>query len=222
MPPDSKLRRITSKVGPWLRRNAYLGLVAAALLVLTRTVEFTPPEQVRTSPTPEKPTPELVGDGFPEVEPAGAGALAAEAVQMRAVLRRYEQVELPPGGSLPDEQHLSDPLSQPVVTTVIGVEAEIRQTVRLGPDLDIDLAIVFTPRLVKLGDKDAPASIALDQAITVHSRRRDDGWGATQTIRRVHLDTRGVFYEVASTDDPLVFAVDDQLFHLDISLQRGG
>src|SRR5690606_18347925 len=35
----------------WIARNAYLGLVVGALLVITRTVTFTPPNEVRVGTT---------------------------------------------------------------------------------------------------------------------------------------------------------------------------
>ncbi len=214
------LHRITTRIGPWLRKNAYLGVAAGALLVLTRTVEFSPPEQVRTAEVPSKPTAEFVGEAFPAADQRPA--LAAEAVQLRATLRRYTEHTLAPGQPTPDDEHLADPLSEPVVTTVMGVEAEIRQTIRLGPERDIDLAIVFTPRLLPASKKNASTSILLDHSVTVHSRTHSKGWGETTTKRRVHLDTRGVLTQVESTGYPLVFAVDDQLFRLELSLERGG
>jgi len=214
-------------VVPWLRRNAYLAVAAAALLVLTRTVEFSPPDQVRTSPAlTAPPAAEMVGGALADPSQTKAGttteprALAAEAVQMRATLRQYTDLTLEPGASIPDDNNLGEVLSEPVVTTVIGVEAEIRQTIRLGDDLDIDLGIVFTPRqgIVKKG---VPASLTLDHAISVHSRSRSGGWGETAVTRRVHLDTRGVLHDMVSTGYPLVFAVDEHLFRLELELHRG-
>lgn len=149
-----------------------------------------------------------------------ARALAAEAVQMRATLRQYSDLSLDPGASTPDDGNLGEVLSEPVVTTVMGVEAEIRQTIRLGDDLDIDLAIVFTPRQ-GLAKKGVAAPLTLDHAISVHSRSRSGGWGETAVTRRVHLDTRGVLHDIVNTGYPLVFAVGEHLFLLELELHRG-
>ncbi len=199
----------------WITRHAYLIVAAGALLVLSRTVDFSPPELVRVDPSVSVDAPaELVGE-FPErsfdelpVDP--------HAVQVRATLRRYQDPELLAEGPDMEADERGLVISQPVVTTLLGVKAAIDQTVRLeGGNLAINLSVAATPRVV---GEDGRA-LELEHSIRVASVRAKS-W-RTRERRRVHLQTRGVLSGVEGRGHRIVFAVEEHLFSLDLELQRG-
>ena len=196
-----------------LRLNAYLGLVIGAGLVLTRTVEFSPPPEVRTR----------TDDGAGLIGEAPAQEFSEElgntqAVQLRATLRQYPDPQMEVSTPDPEIDEHARMLSQPVITTIIGMNATVEQTVRLdGGELEIDLAVHATPRLLGKAKRGKPPPLTLEQEILVKSRRSNwlDG-----TQSRIHIDSRGTLMNVEDRGYRLVFTVDDNLFALDLELNR--
>ncbi|MCA9655035.1 MAG: hypothetical protein H6712_27395 [Myxococcales bacterium] len=201
----------------WLRRNAYLALAAGAVLTVTEVVDFSPPEEVRVG---KGDVAQLVGDAPPQ---EFSHELAnPQAVQVRATLRLYPNNELEVAAPDPDTDPQGRLLSQPVVTTLLGMNATIDQTIRLeGGDLEVDLVLHGTPRLgVRPKGSEAPHPLTLEHELTVRSRRHT--WWRGTPRRRVHVDSRGMLDKVDHDGYRLVFTVDDHLFSLDLELHRAG
>lgn len=201
----------------WLRRNSYLALAAGAVLVVTEAVDFSPPPEVRVG---KGSVAQLVGDA-PTQEFSGELA-NPQTVQMRATLRLYPDHLLEVGAPDPDTEVQSKLLSQPVVTTLLGMNATVDQTLRLdGGDLEVDLVLHATPRLGEAprGSK-APAPLTLEHELSVRSRRQ--AWWSRSPERRVHVDSRGQLGRVDTDGYRLVFTVDEHLFSLDLELHRAG
>lgn len=194
----------------WLGRHAYLALAAGALLVLTRTVTFSPPPQVRPDPA--------AGGGADHplpVQEFSSDLRNPQVLQLRAVLRRYDDAALPvsAGDHALDERGAV--LSAPVVTAVLGTEAAIDQRVRLeGGDLELELALKATPR--RQTGAGAAAGALLEHALTIRSKR--ERW--TGVTERVVLDTAGVLEGLEGRGHRWVFTVDEHLFSLDLEAQR--
>ncbi|MCX4240463.1 hypothetical protein [Paraliomyxa miuraensis] len=199
----------------WLRRNAYLGLAVGAVLVVTEAVDFSPPPEVRVG---KGDVAQLVGDAPPqEFSPELANP---QAVQLRATLRLYPDSELEVAAPDPETDTQGKLLSQPVVTTLLGMNATVEQTLRLDAgELEVDLVLHATPRLGQAprGSK-APAPLTLEHELRVQSRRSD--WWRSLPRKRVHLDSRGLLTRVEEDGFRLVFTVDDHLFSLDLELHR--
>ncbi len=198
-----------------LWRNAYLGLAIAAVLVVTKAVDFEPPPEVRVG---NGDVASLVGD-------APAQEFAHElsnpqAVQVRATLRLYPNAELDVGAADPETDTQAKVLSQPVVTTILGMNATVEQTVRLeGGDVEVDLQVHATPRLgTKPRGSKAPIPMTLEHHVNVRSRR--DDWWRTRKLSRVHLDSRGTLTGVEDGGYRIVFTVDGHLFSLDLEARR--
>lgn len=201
----------------WLGKNGWLVLAAGAVLVLARVVEFEAPADVRV----EDHGVEFLGEA-PSQEFAPR-LDNPQAVQLRATLRLYPRSDLTaldigePGSAADETARV---LSQPVVTTIYGLGATIDQTVRLeGGDLQLDVALTATPRLVGGPSKHALPSIELEQQLQVVSRR-ERTFGEPE--RRVHLLAHGSLTELDYHPYRWVFLVEDDLFALDIELHRGG
>jgi hypothetical protein len=195
----------------WLGEHAYLVLAAAAALVLTRTVEFSPPPLVRVDPMAHG---GALG-GLP-VQEFSEALRSPQVVQLKATLRRYDDRDL----AVAVDSHALDDrgelLSQPVVTTPLGTGAAIEQTVRLERGaLELDLRIFATPRLASANGQAEPVT-RLEHQISIHSRR--EGWAGSK--RRVHIDTAGSLDDVEAHGHRLVFSVDEHLFSLDLELHR--
>ena len=206
-PPPS----FAAKVADFGRRYAYVALAGGALLVLVQTVEFRPPDRVRLDPNA---TVELVGDA--PAQEFSARSSNAQVVQLRATLRRYTEPGVPAGAPDPEVDDRATILSQPVVSTILGMNATFEQTVRLeNGDLEVDLAVHATPRLEGKGKHQ---SVSLEHQVEVISRRRS--WWGRRTERRVHLDIRGVLTGVEDRGHRIVFTVDRHLFALDLEMQR--
>lgn len=200
---------------PWMRRNAYLGLAAGAVLIVTGVVEFSPPPEVRVG---KGDVAQLVGDAPPqEFSPELANP---QAVQLRATLRLYPDNQLMVGAPDPDTEAQSKLLSQPVVTTLLGMNATVDQTLRLeGGELEVDLVLHATPRLgERPRGSEAPTPLTVEHELSVRSRRTD--WWRSTPRTRVHVDTRGLLTRVEEDGYRLVFSVDEHLFSLDLELQR--
>lgn len=209
-----RIQRVRHGLG-WLARNAYLVVIAAAVLVLTRTIEFSPPPEVRVGTADVA---QLVGDA-PAQEFSNELA-NPQAVQVRATLRLYPDSELRVSSPDPETDEQGKILSQPVVTTILGMNATIDQTVRLdGGELEVELALEATPRMQGVRKKGQPApELVLEHEIVVKSRR--DAWWRNRPQERVHLDSRGFLGKVAEHGHRIVFTVDEHLFSLDLDVHH--
>lgn len=198
-----------------MAKNAYLALIVAAGLVLTRTVEFSPPPQVRVG---KSNVAQIVGDAPPQE--FSHELSNPQAVQVRGTLRLYPDNEMVVSVPDPDMDEQGKLLSQPVVTTILGMNATIEQTVRLEDgDLEIDVSIDATPRMVHKPTKGEPSPpLELESEVVVRSRRRS--WWRSSPAKRVHLDARGFLRKVEETGHRIVFTVDGHLFSLDLELHR--
>jgi hypothetical protein len=196
-------------------RNAYLVVVAGAVLVVTRAIDFSPPPEVRVG---KANVAQLVGDA--PTQEFSAELSNPQAVQVRATLRLYADNELKVGGVDPELDEQGKILSQPVVTTILGMNATIDQTVRLeGGELEITLGLDATPRLVGAVKKgQPPPEIVLEHDLSVRSRR--DGWWNSAPVERIHVDTSGFLGKVEEHGHRLVFTVDEHLFSLDLEVHR--
>ncbi len=199
----------------WVRSNAYLALIVAAALVLTRAIDFSPPPEVRVGRTNVA---QLVGDAPPHEFSHQLGN--PQAVQVRATLRLYPDNEMKVSVPDPEMDAQGRILSQPVVTTILGLNATIEQTVRLQDgDLQVDVSINATPRLLDEPKKSDPAPpLELETEVVVHSRRTT--WWRSIPEQRVHLDARVFARKVEDRGYRIVFTVDEHLFSLDLDLDR--
>lgn len=199
----------------WMRRHAYLALVMAAVLVLTRTIDFSPPEQVRVGKTDVA---RIVGDA-PSQE-FSQKLSNPQAVQVRATLRLYPDNELKVAGPDPEMDDQGKLLSQPVVTTILGMNATVEQTVRLEDgDLEVDLQVNATPRVEENARKGKAAPpLVVETQIEVSSRRRM--WWTSKPERRVHLNTQAFLSKIEESGHRVVFTVDGHLFSLDLEVHR--
>ncbi len=198
-----------------MRRNAYLVLIAAAVLVLMRAVEFSPPPEVRVG---QADVGSIVGDA-PHQEFSG-DLENPQSVQVRATLRLYPDNELPVAMPDPDVDVQGRLLSQPVVTTILGMNATIEQTVRLEEgELEVALAVNATPRLDRAQRKGKPAPpITLETEVVVKSKRTP--WWSDHPEQRVNLDSRAFLAKVEDGGHRVVFTVDEHLFSLDLEVHR--
>jgi hypothetical protein len=212
VPTDVDLLRATAQ---WAARNAYLGLIAGALLVVTRTISFTPPREVRVGTTDVA---QIVGDA-PRQEFA-ATLSNPQAVQVRATLRLYSDNELIVGAPEPEMDALGKLLSQPVVTTILGMNATVEQTVRLEDGaLEVDLTVHATPRIgASNASSKGPPTLVLESEILVRSRRTP--WWRGRPTKRIHLANHAFLERVELDGHRVVFAVDGHLFSLDLELHR--
>lgn len=199
--------RLRGRLG-WIGEHAYLLLAAGAVLVLTRTVEFSPPPLVRVDASAHG----GVVTRLP-VQEFSDELRSPQVAQIKAVLRRYDDPDL----AITADSHAYDErgelLSQPVVTTPLGTGAAIEQTIRLERgDLQLELRIFATPRLGRPAGEAQPVT-RLEHQISIHSRREGGE-------RRIHLDTGGTLDDVEARGHRLVFSVDSHLFSLDLELHR--
>lgn len=205
--------RARAGAGQWLRRNAYLGLIVGCLLLLTRIIDFAPPDKVRIE---AEQAVRIVGDA--PTQEFSATSRNENAVQLRATLRLYPDAETPVGAPSPEIDETAQILSQPVVTTLLGIEATVEQTVRLEHgNLAVYVVLEATPRADGV-KRQGRRTLTMERALKVESRRRgflDRAWRT-----RVHLEVRDVVTDVESGIDRVVFAVDEQLFALDVEVQR--
>lgn len=199
----------------WMKKNAYLVLIAAAVLVLLRAVEFSPPPEVRVG---QADVGSIVGDA-PHQE-FSSELNNPQSVQVRATLRMYPDNELSVSSPDPDVDAQGRLLSQPVVTTILGMNATIEQTVRLEEgDLEVSLAVNATPRLERAQRKGKPAPpIVLESEVVVKSVRTP--WWSGTPRKRVNLDSRAFLSKVEDGGHRVVFTVDDHLFSLDLEVHR--
>lgn len=193
-------------VRAFLSRHAYVALAAGALLVLTRTVDFSPPPQVRLAPARDA----GAADPVP-LQEFSPGLQSPRVMQLRLVLRRYDDPALPVAADDHDLDDRGAVLSSPLVTAVVGTEAAVDQKVRLeGGDLELRLAFRATPRLV------AADVAVLEHTLEVRSAR--ERWSGVDT--RVVLAAAGALGDLEVRDQRWVFAVDGHLFSLDLEAVR--
>lgn len=215
--PTSKEEKTTlrRRVWQWLQKNAYLGLVAAAVLLVTHVIEFRPPARVRVR---QADVTQVVGDAPPQEFSPELGN--PQAVQLRATLRLYPDSELAVSAPDPEMDERGRVLSQPVVTTILGMNATIEQTVRLeGGALEADISLNATPRLTsKPKPNRSSPPMSLELTVVVKSRRTQ--WWQDAPLRRVHLDTRSLLSKVEEQGHRIVFTVDDHLLSVDLELHR--
>lgn len=198
-----------------LSRYAWIGLVVAAGLVLTQVIDFRPPQKVRVE---EKAPAQLVGDAPAQEFSNELGN--EQAVQVRATLRLYPSASLEVGAPDPEIDAQAQILSQPVVTTILGLNATLDQSVSLdGGGLTIDIGIQATPRLNKGKKKKDPGTLTVEHEVRVTSAR-EQGLFRKSTEERLHLDARGALADVENSGHRIVFAVDDHLFALDLEVHR--
>ena len=103
----------------WLGEHAYLVLAAGAALVLTRTVEFSPPPLVRADPMAHG-----GAVGKLPVQEFTAELRSPQVVQLKATLRRYDDPDLAVGFDSHNLDERGELLSQPVVTTPLASPTE--------------------------------------------------------------------------------------------------
>lgn len=201
--------RLRSVLQAWLHRHGHLVLVAGALLVLTRAVDFAPPDRVREAPVAVPPG-ETPGLPSPSAELRGAMS-TADAVQVRATLRAIEDPQAQRTGAA---EVPSKVLAQPVVATMVGIPATVDQKVRFDDGaLEIVVSLVLTPRA-------GPGGMRAEESLRVVSRRRS-GWEG-RFEERLHLESTAEVVGVESRGRRWVFAVDERLFSLDVDVQRAG
>lgn len=204
-------RPALTRVRRWLVKNGWLVLAAGAALVLANVVEFRPPDQVRIDDA----TVDLVGEA-PNQE-FDQQLANPQSVQMRATLRLYPRADMDVREPDPDVDAKARVLSQPVVTTIYAMNANIDQTVRLdGGDLEIDIELAGTPRLGEASRNRVPP-LSLEHELTVDSRRKR--W-LREPVEQVHLHTRGTLVDLEARPARWVFVVEGKLFALDLELNR--
>jgi hypothetical protein len=202
----------TRRIARWLSSNSWLILAAGAALVLTRVVEFEPPEQVRM----DEASVDLVGEAPSQEFSSQLGN--PQAVQLRATLRLYPRSDLDVREPDPKLDATARILSQPVVTTIYAMNATIDQTVRLdGGELEIDVALAGTPRLGESAGTNKVPDLDLEQELTVTSREKK--W-LGDPVKRVHLHTRGTLTDLEDRPYRWVFVIEGKLFALDLELNR--
>jgi hypothetical protein len=195
-------------VRAFLGRHAYVALAAGALLVLTRTVDFAPPPLVRADPSAHG------GAAGPvEVQEFSPDLRSPQVMQLRLVLRRYDDPALPVKADDHALDDRGDVLSSPLVTAVVGTEAAVDQKVALeGGDLQVRLGLRATPRLALGG------ATTLEHTLEVRSERA--GWRGH--AERPVFVAGGVLGDLDGRGQRWVFAVDDHLFSLDLEAVRPG
>ena len=204
--------RLRSRVSRWLFANSWLVLATGAALVLANVVEFEPPEDVRIDDA----SVDLIGEA--PAQTFDAQLANPQSVQMRATLRLYPRPDMDVREPDPKLDAKARILSQPVVTTIYAMNANIDQTVRLeGGDLEIDIQLAGAPRLGEAGKNKVPP-LRLEQELTVSSRTKR--W-LREPIEQVHLHTRGTLTDLEDRPYRWVFLIDGKLFALDLELYRG-
>ena len=157
-------------------------LAAAAGLVLTQVVEFSPPEEVRIDDA----TVDFVGEAPRQEFAETLGN--PQAVQLRGTLRLYPRGEFDVREVDPEMDDKARILSQPVVTTIYAMNATIDQSVRLdGGKLEIDIEFSGTPRLGEGSkNKNKAPELTLEHELTVTSREKKVDAGSRGTRAPAH------------------------------------
>ena len=208
---EDERSRAHPRLRRWVKRNSWLLLAAGAALVLTRVVEFEAPSEVRIDDT----TVDFVGEAPSQEFSSQLGN--PQAVQLRATLRLYPRNDLDVSEPDPKLDAAAQILSQPVVTTIYAMNAEIDQSVRLGSGkLQIDVALAGTPRLDHAGKSEVPR-LDLEHELTVTST--ETRW-LGEPVRSLRLHTRGSLTDLEDRPYRWVFVIEGKLFALDLELNR--
>lgn len=205
----TELRRYASE-------HSWLGLVLGAGLIFAGAVDFRPPPQVRSAGGLVS---EIVGDAPTQDFSTEVGH--AQAVQLRATLRRYLDPQMEVLRPSPEVEAAAQTLSSPVVTTIFGMQATIEQTIKLpGVRSELDISVKATPRTHGRARGGKPVEIVVDHELSVRSRKIPRWFGAVE--HRQHVQELGKIFDIEARPYRLVFAVDDELFSLDLELRRSG
>lgn len=141
-----------------------------------------------------------------------------QAVQLRATLRQYPRLDMDVSNPDPELDEQARVLSQPVVTTILGMSANIDQTIRLNNgELRVDLSLEATPRELISAKKGRSRRLSLEHRIDVRSHEKQFMKGE---LERTHLQARGLLTGLEDGGYRIVFSVDDTLFALDLELNH--
>jgi hypothetical protein len=198
----------------WLRCHGWLVMAAACGLVIFEAMDFSPPERVRVD---EHARSAFVGDAPRQEFNESLGN--PQAVQIRTTMREYAESDLDATSPDPEVDAHARVLSQPVVTTIFGLTANVDQTVHLeGGDVRVDVAFEATPRLVRRAKKSSPPRLSLEHSVYVRAtRERAFGSPDVWTV----VSGRGVLMDLDDEPYRLTFTVDGHLFALDVELNHG-
>ena len=203
--------RTPRRLRRWLQSNSWLVIAAGAAMVLTRVVEFSPPDQVRIDDT----TVDMVGEAPNQDFSDQLGN--PQAVQLRATLRLYPRTTTEVHEPDPEIDAKAQILSQPVVTTIYAMNATIDQSVSLGGGkFQINVSFDGTPRLADAPKGEVPG-LELEHELTVTST--ESRW-LGDPEQRMHLHTRGSLTDLEDRPHRWVFVIEDKLFALDLELHR--
>jgi hypothetical protein len=193
-----------------VRRNAYLLVAAGAALLLTRTIEFTPPDDVRLD---DSDVTRFVGDA--PAQEFQSDLPNPHTVQVRTTLRYFSENTLDVADPDPRTDKLGRILAQPIVTTVLGLNAAIHQSVRLDDgSLEVDIHLDATPR-ERTREHD---ELELETELRVVARQHS--WWSSRSIERVHHQSRAFLTKIERHGHRIVFAVGEHLFALDLEVNR--
>jgi hypothetical protein len=151
-------------------------------------------------------TPGLVGQAPRGV--FGSTAPSPQTVEFRATLRLWHEGRTRAGSPDPQDDQASDVLSDPVITTVLGMSATVDQRVRLDDgELEIDVHVELTPRREgKL--------LLVEREVQVTSRRR--AWLRREPVEQVQAYERSVLARAEERAGRILFAVEGRLMALDL------
>jgi len=194
--------------------HSWLVLVVGAGLIFAGAVDFRPPQQVRSSGGLVS---EVVGDAPKQSFATEVGH--AQAVQLRATLQRYLDPTMDVLRPSPEVEASAQILSSPVVTTIYGMQATIEQTIKLpGARNELDVSVKATPRKHGRARGGKPAEVVVDHELSVRSRKIPRWFGTVE--HRQHVRELGKIFDIEARPYRIVFAVDDELFSLDLDLKR--
>ena len=197
-----------------MAKHAWIVGVAGCAFVLSQSVEFEVPDKVRIEPDKVA---AVVGDAPAQEFSAELGN--PQAVQLRATLRQYPRNDMDVANPDPEIDEQARILSQPVATTILGMSANIEQTIRLNNGkFRVDLELEATPRLLRTGNKKQARRLSLEHRIDVRSHQEQ--FMNKDDVVRTHLQARGVLTGLEDGGYRIVFNVDDTLFALDIELNH--
>lgn len=203
----AELRRYASE-------HSWLALAIGAGLIFAGAVDFSPPTQVRSSGGLVS---EVVGDAPKQDFSSQVGH--AQAVQLRATLQRYLDPSMDVLRPSPEVEASAQMLSSPVVTTIYGMQATIEQTIKLpGVRKELDVSVKATPRKYGRARGGKPAEVIVDHELSIRSRKLPRWFGAVE--HRQHVREMGKIFDLETRPYRIVFAVDDELFSLDLELKR--
>ncbi|MBK8264940.1 MAG: hypothetical protein IPK80_26830 [Nannocystis sp.] len=209
---SAAIRAAAMKTRRLLAQHGYLVLAAAGALVVTRTVDFAPPEKVRAAPAAAigEAAAHQTAPSRPAPSSELRGLSTAEAVQVRATLRLIEDPQAQRVGAAEVPSRV---LAQPVVATMIGIPASVDHKVRFDDGaLEVVIELRITPRA-------EPGGLVVEEDVRVLSRR-SRRWDSGELEERLHLESHGEVVKVEARGRRWIFAVDERLFQLDVDVSR--